>query len=72
MPNQKGKAVIIGASMAGQLAARILADHFDEVILLERDIFPEPGLIRKGVPQGRHTHVLLQAGNYHKTFNATS
>ncbi len=48
--------------MAGLLAARILADHFEQVTLLERDRFPAPGANRKGVPQGKHTHVLLELG----------
>jgi len=56
------KALVIGASMAGLLAARALADHFEQVILLERDTFPEPGANRKGVPQGKHPHVLLSRG----------
>jgi len=56
------KVVVIGASMAGLLAARVLADHFEQVTLLERDTFPAPGANRKGVPQGKHTHVLLELG----------
>jgi len=56
------KALVVGASMAGLLAARALADHFEQVILLERDTFPQPGENRKGVPQGKHTHVLLSRG----------
>lgn len=56
------KALVIGASMAGLLTARVLADHFEQVILLERDTFPDPGENRKGVPQGKHTHVLLERG----------
>jgi 2-polyprenyl-6-methoxyphenol hydroxylase-like FAD-dependent oxidoreductase len=56
------EAIVIGASMAGLLAARTLADHFDRVTLLERDRFPAIGINRKGVPQGRHTHVLLERG----------
>jgi 2-polyprenyl-6-methoxyphenol hydroxylase-like FAD-dependent oxidoreductase len=55
-------AVVIGASMAGLLAARALADHFEQVTLLERDTFPPLGKNRKGVPQGKHTHVLLERG----------
>jgi 2-polyprenyl-6-methoxyphenol hydroxylase-like FAD-dependent oxidoreductase len=54
--------VVIGASMAGLLAARVLADHFEQVTLVERDTFPPPGVNRKGVPQGKHTHVLLERG----------
>jgi 2-polyprenyl-6-methoxyphenol hydroxylase-like FAD-dependent oxidoreductase len=48
--------------MAGLLAARTLADHFEQVTLLERDTFPEPGANRKGVPQGRHVHVVPELG----------
>ncbi|WP_373691717.1 FAD-dependent monooxygenase [Hyalangium versicolor] len=57
-----GRAVIIGGSMAGLLGARVLSDFFEEVIVLERD--PETGgpEARKGVPQGRHAHGLLDAG----------
>jgi 2-polyprenyl-6-methoxyphenol hydroxylase-like FAD-dependent oxidoreductase len=56
------EAIVIGASMGGLLAARILADHYDQVTLLERDAFPAPGENRKGVPQGQHTHGLLARG----------
>jgi 2-polyprenyl-6-methoxyphenol hydroxylase-like FAD-dependent oxidoreductase len=56
------KVIVIGASIAGLLAARVLADHFERVTLLERDTFPPPGANRKGVPQGKHIHVLLERG----------
>lgn len=55
-------AVVIGASMGGLLAARVLADYYASVTLLERDTFPEPGESRKGVPQGRHAHGLHARG----------
>ena len=55
-------AVVVGGSVAGMLAARVLADHFDAVTLLERDRFPEAPAARKGLPQGRHAHVLLERG----------
>ena len=55
-------AVVVGGSMAGMLAARVLSDHFDDVTLLERDDFPETPASRKGLPQGRHVHVLLAGG----------
>lgn len=48
--------------MAGLLAARVLADHFDRVTLIERDRLPNRPGARKGVPQGRHVHVLLARG----------
>jgi 2-polyprenyl-6-methoxyphenol hydroxylase-like FAD-dependent oxidoreductase len=48
--------------MAGMLAARVLSDHFDDVTLLERDHFSETPAPRKGLPQGRHAHALLERG----------
>jgi 2-polyprenyl-6-methoxyphenol hydroxylase-like FAD-dependent oxidoreductase len=56
------RAVVIGASMAGLLAARALADYYGTVTLLERDVFPVSDIPRKGVPQGRHAHGLLARG----------
>lgn len=61
-PTTRNKAVVIGACMAGLVAARALADFYSEVLILERDTFPVPGGQRKGVPQGRHLHNLLPAG----------
>src|SRR5688572_31611563 len=55
-------AVVIGASMGGLLAARVLADYYDAVTVVERDIFPAPGEPRKGVPQGRQPHGLHARG----------
>ena len=55
-------AVVIGASMGGLLAARALADFFEKVTVLERDVFPLADVPRKGVPQGRHAHGLLARG----------
>lgn len=55
-------AVVIGASMAGLLAARVLADHFEQVTLIERDRLPREVAARKGVPQGQHLHALLAKG----------
>jgi 2-polyprenyl-6-methoxyphenol hydroxylase-like FAD-dependent oxidoreductase len=55
-------AVVIGASMGGLLAARVLADYYDTVTVVERDTFPAAGEPRKGVPQGRHAHGLHARG----------
>ncbi len=55
-------AVVIGASMAGLLASRVLADHFGQVTIIERDQLPHETQPRKGVPQGRHVHILLHRG----------
>jgi 2-polyprenyl-6-methoxyphenol hydroxylase-like FAD-dependent oxidoreductase len=59
---QSGHAVVIGGSIAGLLAARVLAEHFPRVTLVERDRFPDMPLHRKGLPQSRHLHVLLARG----------
>lgn len=55
-------AVVIGASMAGLLASRVLSDHFKQVTVIERDHLPQEVQPRKGVPQGRHVHILLHKG----------
>ncbi|NRF70752.1 FAD-dependent monooxygenase [Aquincola sp. S2] len=56
------RALVLGASMAGLLAARILAERFDEVWLLERDALPDGPAPRKGTPQALHAHGLLARG----------
>lgn len=61
-PQRHGRAVVIGGSMSGLLAARVLADHFDRVTLVERDELPDGPEPRKGTPQARHIHVMLEAG----------
>src|SRR5688500_10089018 len=55
-------AVVIGAGMAGLLAARVLSEAYDQVTVVERDALPALGQGRRGVPQGRHAHVLLLSG----------
>lgn len=57
-----GRAVVLGASVAGLLAARTLSDFFDEVVVVDRDPLTGVGP-RKGVPQGHHAHVLLARGH---------
>ena len=55
-------AVVLGASMAGLTAARVLADAYQRVTVLDRDTFPVAGGHRRGVPQSRHAHALLASG----------
>lgn len=55
-------AVVLGASMGGLLAARVLADHYRQVTVVDRDALPEQASDRRGVPQGRHAHALLASG----------
>lgn len=55
-------AVVIGASMAGLLTARVLANHFARVTIVERDALSDSAQTRKGVPQGRMLHALMPRG----------
>ena len=56
------QAVVIGAGMGGLSAARAVADHFERVLILERDALPADPRDPAGVPQGRHVHALLAGG----------
>ena len=56
------QAVVLGASMAGLLAARVLTDAYERVTVVDRDPLPATAENRKGVPQGRHAHVLVPRG----------
>lgn len=63
MPSPIGKqALVVGAGMGGLTTARVLADHFENVIVLERDSLPEQADARTGIPQGKHAHALLAGG----------
>ncbi len=57
-----GHAIVIGSSIAGLTAARVLSDHFARVTLVERDRLPAIADFRRGAPQGRHAHLLLPPG----------
>ena len=56
------KAIVVGAGIAGLLAALALADHFSQVTVLDRDVLPSSAIPRAGVPQGYHLHALLPRG----------
>lgn len=62
IPEQKGRAVVVGAGMAGLVAARVLADAFSEVTVIDRDSFPTESIPRRGVPQGAQPHALWESG----------
>lgn len=56
------QAVVVGAGMAGLTFARVLADHFERVLVLDGDVLPRAPADRAGVPQGKHVHILLAGG----------
>lgn len=60
-PNRE-QAVVVGAGIAGIATARVLAEFYSKVIVLEQDGTRPLGAPRPGVPQGRHPHVLMCGG----------
>lgn len=57
-----GHAVVIGAGMAGLAIAQALTAGFDRVTVVDRARLSTGSEPRRGVPQGRHLHLLLPAG----------
>ena len=55
-------AIVLGAGVAGLLAARVLSDAYQRVTVIERDPLPRSAQPRRGVPQGRHAHLLVPSG----------
>ncbi|MFI6084356.1 FAD-dependent oxidoreductase [Streptomyces sp. NPDC051217] len=56
------RAVVLGGSIAGLLAARALSEAYDEVVVVDRDELTDLMGNRRGVPQGRHVHGILARG----------
>ena len=57
-----GTAVVLGGSVAGLLAARVLSDHAETVVVIDRDDPADRTEPRPGVPQGSQIHALLPGG----------
>jgi 2-polyprenyl-6-methoxyphenol hydroxylase-like FAD-dependent oxidoreductase len=57
-----GHAIVLGASIGGLLAARVLSESYAKVTIFDRDELPTGTADRKGVPQGEHSHGLLAKG----------
>lgn len=62
MRSERRQAIVIGASMGGMLAALVLAERFESVLVLERDTLSALDSPRQCLPQARHTHVLKSGG----------
>lgn len=59
---KRNQAIVIGGSIAGLTAARVLADQYERVLIIERDELPDGATVRKSVAHGAHTHALLARG----------
>lgn len=59
MKNKQRRAIILGASITGLFAGRILSDFFEEVLLLDKEALDLGNEPRKAVPQGGHIHAIL-------------
>lgn len=53
-------AIVLGGSLGGLFTARVLADHFKRVTIIERDPVQDEPESRKGQPQTRHLHGVLE------------
>ncbi|MCQ6282330.1 hypothetical protein [Bacillus sp. EB600] len=56
------KALVIGGSISGKLAARVQSDFFEEVIIVDKGQKGEKQFTRTGVPQSSQVHALLKSG----------
>ncbi|MFF2614525.1 FAD-dependent oxidoreductase [Kitasatospora sp. NPDC058046] len=56
-------AVVLGGSIAGLLAARVLAESYPRVVVVERDRILGVRGPRRGVPHGNHAHGLVARGH---------
>lgn len=62
MSENTDHAIVIGASIGGLLAARVLSETYAQVTVVERDVLSDGAAPRRGVAQGRHAHGLLARG----------
>ncbi|MFG2907764.1 FAD-dependent oxidoreductase [Kitasatospora sp. NPDC048286] len=59
----RGTAVVMGGGLAGLAAAWALRGFAERIVVVERDRYPAGAEFRAGVPQGRHAHLVLEAGH---------
>lgn len=63
MNGSAGKiAVVNGGGISGMIAARVLSDFFESVIVIEQDGTTDTKKPRKFAPQGHHVHLMLGKG----------
>lgn len=56
------RAVVVGGSISGTLAARVLSDFYREVVVVERDEVVGVRDLRRGTPHAGHAHGLHARG----------
>jgi 2-polyprenyl-6-methoxyphenol hydroxylase-like FAD-dependent oxidoreductase len=61
-PVRFNRALVVGGSLTGLLAARVLSEYFSDVTMIERDLLKGDTMQRPGVPHSRHLHGLLPRG----------
>lgn len=59
---QRGQAIVLGASIGGLMAVRALSKHYERVTVIEKDKVERQPCTRKGQPHTRHLHGLLPGG----------
>ncbi|OBZ12536.1 NAD(P)/FAD-dependent oxidoreductase [Bacillus sp. FJAT-26390] len=59
---KREKAIVIGGSIAGLMTARVLSDYFEDVLVIDKDEFPDQPVDRAGVPHGFHPHRFTARG----------
>ncbi|WP_240677196.1 NAD(P)/FAD-dependent oxidoreductase [Actinacidiphila soli] len=62
MAGKLGRAIVLGGSISGILAARVLSESYERVTIFDRDVLPTDAVNRRGAPHGAHTHALLARG----------
>jgi 2-polyprenyl-6-methoxyphenol hydroxylase-like FAD-dependent oxidoreductase len=63
MKTTNGRAVVLGGSIAGVLAARVLAESYGDVLVIDRDALVGVSESRRGTPHTRHAHGLHARGH---------
>lgn len=61
-PENHSNAIVLGGSISGMLAARVLADVYDNVTVIERDVLTDRPETRRGVPQSVMPHIPAARG----------
>jgi 2-polyprenyl-6-methoxyphenol hydroxylase-like FAD-dependent oxidoreductase len=61
--HRRDRAVVLGGSIAGILAARVLAEFYNDVSVIDRDTVLGVRETRRGAPHARHAHGLHARGH---------